>query len=475
MTVGGVREGRIQASSHRRRSDALCSLVPPRLPSLRCAVRVVRTPSISLLVLASSTSTCDPIPRAAASPGRGWSLGPASPGLRQRRRRWGSLWSRPWPPTPLLIGPRSRRPVGGPIRLPAPTAVRSDSRSNGIQSPRSRLCRSLHHPSANQLANFAQQPIKLHRLGIELFTSGGERLLALAGKRMGRQADDRDVARLGLALQAPCRFPAVDDRHLQVHQDKVRPLGSRNLASFFAILGDQHFDLIGELKPHLEHVSVVLVVFDVENTEHGSPPLGESVCEYARRHLSSTTSTHHVNRAQNCLASCRLRPRRTRSLGLDINGGNGHFLDADLRVTASTRIEALPPSSWQIPAPSCWRTRTAGRGAYAIDHSDGTAKSRTPAKRLNCRVIRPRSAARRSDRTGSLGATGGLRGHFRFWHRTNLSAALNHVCLLGVKSDERSELAKGGATTGSSKLWKPAHPWFTGCANNWWKKASRPC
>ena len=35
------------------------------------------------------------------------------------------------------------------------------------------------------------------------------------------------------------------------------------------------------------------------------------------------------------------------------------------------------------------------------------------------------------------------------------------------------KLAKGGATTGSSKLWKPAHPWFTGCANNWWKKASR--
>jgi Ku protein len=33
------------------------------------------------------------------------------------------------------------------------------------------------------------------------------------------------------------------------------------------------------------------------------------------------------------------------------------------------------------------------------------------------------------------------------------------------------KLAKGGATTGSSKLWKPAPPWFTGCANNWWKKA----
>src|SRR5262249_44058128 len=33
------------------------------------------------------------------------------------------------------------------------------------------------------------------------------------------------------------------------------------------------------------------------------------------------------------------------------------------------------------------------------------------------------------------------------------------------------KLAKGGAATGSSNLWKPAHLWFTGCANNWWKKA----
>jgi len=34
------------------------------------------------------------------------------------------------------------------------------------------------------------------------------------------------------------------------------------------------------------------------------------------------------------------------------------------------------------------------------------------------------------------------------------------------------KLAKGGATTGSSKLWKPAHPWFTGCAKQLVKKAS---
>src|SRR6516164_2751227 len=222
MTVVGVREGRTQASSHRRRSDALCSLVPPRLPSLRCAVRVVRSLLLASEKRVAAHEEC--VGRFAKKKQ-----------LRRPRRSPGSCWRR---------------------------APRLATRSRGQQ---------------------------LARLS------------------------------LWIALQTPCRFPAVDDRHLQVHQDKVRPLGSRNLASFFAILGDQHFDLIGELKPHLEHVSVVLVVFYVENTEHGSPPLGESVCEYARRHLSSTTSTHHVNRAQNCLASCRLRPRRTRSLGLTSN------------------------------------------------------------------------------------------------------------------------------------------------------------
>src|SRR6266436_7188584 len=35
------------------------------------------------------------------------------------------------------------------------------------------------------------------------------------------------------------------------------------------------------------------------------------------------------------------------------------------------------------------------------------------------------------------------------------------------------KLAKGGATTGSSTLWKPAHPWFTGCANNWCAQGTR--
>src|SRR5215470_18947227 len=133
----------------------------------------------------------------------------------------------------IAMNDSSRRPRSPYPGLVASAEVRSSLLIGPLVPPRFLSLRCWQR----QLANFAQQPIKLHRLGIELLTSGGERLLALAGKRMGRQADDRHVARLGLALQAPCRFPAVDDRHLQVHQDKVRPLGSRNLASFFAILG----------------------------------------------------------------------------------------------------------------------------------------------------------------------------------------------------------------------------------------------
>src|SRR5262249_35802651 len=58
-------------------------------------------------------------------------------------------------------------------------------------------------------------------------------------------------------------FPAVDNRHFEVHQDDVRPLGSRHLAALLAVLRRQHLEIAEQLEPHLEHVDVVVVVFDV--------------------------------------------------------------------------------------------------------------------------------------------------------------------------------------------------------------------
>jgi hypothetical protein len=42
-----------------------------------------------------------------------------------------------------------------------------------------------HESGAEQAPHFVQEAIELHRLGIEVIAAGCERLLALAGKRMG--------------------------------------------------------------------------------------------------------------------------------------------------------------------------------------------------------------------------------------------------------------------------------------------------
>jgi hypothetical protein len=71
-----------------------------------------------------------------------------------------------------------------------------------------------------------------------------------------------------IALESPRGFPAVDDGHFEVHQDDVRLLGSRHLAPFLAVLRRQNLEIAQQLEPHLEHIDVVVVVFDVKHFGH---------------------------------------------------------------------------------------------------------------------------------------------------------------------------------------------------------------
>src|SRR5262245_57752454 len=103
---------------------------------------------------------------------------------------------------------------------------------------------------------------------VELVAPRIHRFLALTGHGMRRQTDDRDAARLRIALEPPGGFPAVDHRHLQIHQDDVRLLGRRGLAALLAVLRRQNLEIAEQLEPHLEHVEVVVVVFDVEDLDH---------------------------------------------------------------------------------------------------------------------------------------------------------------------------------------------------------------
>jgi hypothetical protein len=68
---------------------------------------------------------------------------------------------------------------------------------------------------------------------------------------------------LGILLEAAHYFPAVRVWHFEVHQDDVRVLSHGQLAALFAVVRCENLEIVDPLKPHLEHVEVVVVVFDV--------------------------------------------------------------------------------------------------------------------------------------------------------------------------------------------------------------------
>src|SRR5499427_6439062 len=130
--------------------------------------------------------------------------------------------------------------------------------------------------------NGCDQTLEFDRFGVELLAPRGNRLLALARQRMCGQSDDGNVLGLRVAFQTPRGFPAVNNGHFEVHQDDVWPLGNGDLASFLAILGRQHLEIPKKLKPHSEHIDVVVVVFDIKHLDHDAAPLPFADCRFAR-------------------------------------------------------------------------------------------------------------------------------------------------------------------------------------------------
>src|SRR6516162_5063807 len=122
-------------------------------------------------------------------------------------------------------------------------------------------------------SNGCDQPIEFDRFGVELLAPRGNRLLALAGERMCGQCDDGNFLGLRVVFQTPRGFPAVNNGHFEVHQDNVRLLGRRHLAPFLAVLGRENLEIPKKLKPHFEHIDVVVVVFDIKHFDHDAAPL----------------------------------------------------------------------------------------------------------------------------------------------------------------------------------------------------------
>src|SRR6516162_6384209 len=192
------------------------------------------------------------------------------------------------------------------------------------------------------------QPLEFDRLGVELVASGRKRLLALAGERVRGERDDRDVARLWIVLQSSRRLPAVDDRHLEVHQDDVGALAQRHRTALLAIWRRHNVEIAQQLEPHLEHVDVVVVVLDVEHFGHdaASIPLSRAPASPACGLISSLEP----------LAGASMRPGRRTVKTEPLPGSlatvtSPPIMRASLRVIASPR--PVPPKRCAVVA-SAW-------------------------------------------------------------------------------------------------------------------------
>ena len=116
-----------------------------------------------------------------------------------------------------------------------------------------------------------------------------------------------DVVGMRIVLEASHGFPAVNDRHFEVHQNYVRVLGYSQLAALLAVASRENLETAKQLKACPEHVNVVVVVFDVEHFGHETDfiPLvtylaGNSVPSSGRTCSSLTFVSYAVELSGHC-------------------------------------------------------------------------------------------------------------------------------------------------------------------------------
>ena len=64
-------------------------------------------------------------------------------------------------------------------------------------------------------------------------------------------------------LAAPIEWG--EDRHFEIQQNYVRALGHGQLAAPLAVLSRENLEIAAPLKPPLQHIEVIVIVFDVEH------------------------------------------------------------------------------------------------------------------------------------------------------------------------------------------------------------------
>jgi hypothetical protein len=208
------------------------------------------------------------------------------------------------------------------------------------------------------------QPIEFDRLGVEIVTPCRDRFITLTGQRMRRESNDGDVAGFRIVPEPSCRLPAINDGHLKVHQNDVWLFRSRHLTALLAILRGQYLEIAEQLEPHLEHVDVVVVIFDVKHFGHdaASTPRVTGMLRMIRRMCSTRSAGWNLSLTN---TDCTPEFSRARSF-----------------ASRSSEVITMTGMSRQA-SPSARRRRPQSHPSQA---SSGRARSR-PAFRLGERIV----------------------------------------------------------------------------------------
>jgi len=83
-----------------------------------------------------------------------------------------------------------------------------------------------------------------------------------------RQRNDGNGSGLWRTFELARRFPAVEHRQIQIHQNQVGTLGARHLDSLCAVDGEHHLKALARQPPR-QHITIHLVVFNQEYLCHG--------------------------------------------------------------------------------------------------------------------------------------------------------------------------------------------------------------
>src|SRR5262249_37484850 len=199
-------------------------------------------------------------------------------------------------------------------------------------------------------------------------TPRSERLFTLASQCMCGESDNRNVACCWTALQPPRGFPAIDDRHLKVHQNEIRLLRFRHLAALFAVLRRQHFEVAEQLEPHFEHVDVVVIVFDIKNLGHDAasiPLMTWSLLCRTRRMRSTRSAARNVSLTSTVCTPEFIRSRSLASRSRAVIPTTGISCHApsfcNAATTAKPSISGIIRSSKITSGLPCWRRSSAPR------------------------------------------------------------------------------------------------------------------